>query len=569
MISCAMIKAPTLVRRNPLLKLAHLGTFDVENYGDLLFPLILERRLSGFCDEFVHVSPAGGPPPWDDCVETVSFSQFSHEASIVDGLIVGGGQIIRATPTPLEVYNAGGISAFLAYPSLWLGASNIASRENVPLCWNAPGVSAGFAPVTAQLVRWAASVTDRLAVRDEASRRSLQQAGVENSIDVVPDTAIEVSGLWTKEETLEAYENSFFRRNRSVPERAVVCHVNSRWAREDLVAIAARIDRICLRLGATAILVAIGPVHGDGKVQRAVARGMDTEPLLIDRPRSLREVAACIAHSDAYLGSSLHGLITACSFGTRGMIIASEEDAKYSGFLQHFGLSSWLVKSWEEAEQRIDGLMNTPAEVWESIPEAAGPILDGHWSHTRSILASRDQATAGTPQEAGNKRAECGRLGSIGKDRYGDIEPFKAFIAESLQINYAQLQRMRRRLTEMDRSLGEQRRRIEQERHELRKLRQKLRETHAEIREKRQSLEIAKTETARLVDWIQELDEGISALSSSRQWKPPRAFAQLCRKALREPDTVTSIEHLKAVLEQFRAWRTERSSWADDSHSGN
>jgi hypothetical protein len=29
------------------------------------------------------------------------------------------------------------------------------------------------------------------------------------------------------------------------------------------------------------------------------------------------------------------------------------------------------------------------------------------------------------------------------------------------------------------------------------------------------------------------------------------------------------MEHLKAVLEQFRAWRTEHSSWADDSHSGN
>ena len=34
------------------MKIAHFGTFDVENYGDLLFPLLLERRLGGEEVEF-------------------------------------------------------------------------------------------------------------------------------------------------------------------------------------------------------------------------------------------------------------------------------------------------------------------------------------------------------------------------------------------------------------------------------------------------------------------------------------------------------------------------------------
>ena len=58
------------------LKLAYFGTFDVENYGDLLFPLILERKLADFCDEFIHVSPVGGQPLWQDCVRTVNFDTF-------------------------------------------------------------------------------------------------------------------------------------------------------------------------------------------------------------------------------------------------------------------------------------------------------------------------------------------------------------------------------------------------------------------------------------------------------------------------------------------------------------
>src|SRR5215212_717218 len=107
MISCATTKTPIPERRHPQLKLAHFGTFDVENYGDLLFPLILERRFSGLCDRFVHVAPRGGPPPWDDCVETIGFDEFSRRGSDVDGLVVGGGQILRATPTTLKLYNAG------------------------------------------------------------------------------------------------------------------------------------------------------------------------------------------------------------------------------------------------------------------------------------------------------------------------------------------------------------------------------------------------------------------------------------------------------------------------------
>ena len=530
------------------MKLAHFGTFDVENYGDLLFPLILEHRLSSVCDEFVHVSPVGGPPPWDDCVESLGFSQFLQDSSDIDGVVVGGGQIIRATPTPLGVYDAGGISSFLTYPSLWLGTSYVAARDNLPLCWNAAGVPRDFAPVAAQLVGWATSMVDYLAVRDEPSRLWLQDAGVTNAINIVPDTAIEVSKLWTREEIGEAYEDSFSRRNRSVPSRTVACHVNSRWAGEDLAAIAARIDRICRRLEATAVLVAIGPCHGDIRVQREVAGEMNTEPLLIDRPRSLREIAACIAHSDAYLGSSLHGMITACSFGTRGMMIASKEDAKYPGFLQHFGLTSWLAGSWHEAEKRVDELLASPPDTWESINGTAAPLLDRHWSLVRATLRDREEeATAGSARVR-DKRTDLARLHNIGQDRYGDTEPFHAIISESLEINQAQFRTTRRRLAQVSQNL-------KQEGHKLEVAREKLKE---ERRERR----AANAEVATLTAWLEELDREISALSGSRGWKISHALAKLRRIVLRGPKDPSRMDRLEMVLKRYRAWRRGRPSRA-------
>ena len=525
------------------MKLAHFGTFDVENYGDLLFPLILERRLSGLCDRFVHVSPRGGPPPWDDCVETVGFDQFSRQGSDVDGLVVGGGQIIRATPTALKLYNAGGISPFLTYPNLWLGASYIAAREDLPLCWNAPGVPRDFTPVAAEYVRWSVGLTDYAAVRDGPSHDWLQEAGVEQRVEVVPDTAIEVSRLWTEEEISEAYKDAFSRRDRSLPDRTLVCHVNSRWAGEDLATVAARIDRICRRLDATAVLIAIGPVHGDSEVQRAVAREMNTDPLLIDRPHSLREVAACIARSDAYLGSSLHGMITACSFGKRALMIASAGDAKYPGFLEHFGLRSWLAESWDEAEQRVGALLASSVETWQSIREAAEPTLDSHWSHVRRAL-TRGGAAATDTLPARDKRVELGRLRGIGQDRYRDVELFPAYVAESLETNQAQLEAMKRRLAE--------------ERRKPRYRSLVRADVHSTSQEDPTTgLDTADKEMARLLGWLEGLDEGITVLSNSQRWKIWRVFDRLYNRVLRKPERPSALDHLEAILDQFRQWRSE------------
>ena len=541
------------------MRLAHFGTFDVENYGDLLFPLLLEHRLSDLCQEFVHVSPTGGPPPWNDCIETVGFDTFLRETPDIDGVVIGGGQIIRATPTPLGIYDRGGLSPFLTYPGLWLGAAYVAAKQNVPLCWNASGVPAPFSPVTAELVRWTASVTDYLAIRDEASKRFLEEAGVSQDMKLVPDTAVEISKLWSEEELSEAYTEAFVRRGRSVPGRTLIFHVNSRWAGEDLSFIAARIDRICKRLDANAILMAIGPSHGDSEVQCRVAQGMTTDPLLVDRPQSLLEAAACIARSEAYFGSSLHGMVTSCSFGGRGMLVASREDDKYAGFLEHFGLSSWLVKSWAEAEQRVDDLFDVSGTAWERVPGAAASVLDRHWAGIREVLVSHN--TSAKPTQASEKRSAIETLQRSGEDHFGDIGIFQAFIAERLEENYAKLQGLKRQLAEESQKLR-------QERQKLRQERQELTDARRENKEMRHELNIANWDVLQLTQWLETLDNGISALLRSRQWKIGSAIGKLYRRATFKPGDPAVDEYLEEVLRKFRAWREDGRDQNQDIKDG-
>ena len=72
------------------------GTFDVANYGDLLFPLIAERELAerlgavalrrfSYC--------AKTPREWP--YEVTSVTELPRMVHRLDGLIVGGGLLIR------------------------------------------------------------------------------------------------------------------------------------------------------------------------------------------------------------------------------------------------------------------------------------------------------------------------------------------------------------------------------------------------------------------------------------------------------------------------------------------
>lgn len=374
--------------------IAHFGTFDVPNFGDLLFPLILEKRLGHVVSQFIHVSPRGGPAVWGDCVSSMSNQEFMQQQPDVDALVVGGGNIIHCAPTSLEAYQGVAFSGEFAYPSLWLNPTWISARRKIPLWWNGSGVSQPFAPHVAPVAHWACSGVDYLAVRDATSQNWLEAAGVRTPVHVIPDTALEISELWPAEMLKSIYELAFKDRRREVPRSSIVFHLNNRFLGEPIKDVAKRLDRICRSIDSTGILIALGPCHGDSELQLEIGGLMETQPLVIDQPRSLREVAACCAHSEAYIGSSLHGLITACSYGRRCMAVVSSQPGtrhKFTGFLEQFQLGQWTMDSWEMAEAWAGKLMTSIPSHWHRVLATAKPSLDRHWDSAASLLTREEE----------------------------------------------------------------------------------------------------------------------------------------------------------------------------------
>ncbi len=266
-----------------MINILQFGTFDVSNYGDLLFPLLAKQELDdSYRFGLRAVSPiSSAPPGLNDCAPCTGTLDLVQGAEDVDGAFIGGGNIIHCTPSRLAPYVAAGRGS-LAYGDLWIGPT-ILLPEHVPIAWNAPGVPGPFEKAHHELVRAALKRTNYLSVRDEISRQYLLDVWNDADIAIVPDSAWTINRLWTLEDLKFEYESLFSRLGITVPDRTIVFHLNRRYLGDKgLKAVGKQLDSIAEQMSARPLLIAFAPCHGDDTLAREVAASMASHPVLID-----------------------------------------------------------------------------------------------------------------------------------------------------------------------------------------------------------------------------------------------------------------------------------------------
>ncbi len=236
------------------------GTFDVLNYGDLLFPLIAAHRLAPHGIEIIPVSPTAQRPPWQDAAAPLGVRDMLAGAASADAVLIGGGYIVHTQSLGfLEEYQADGVGE-TAGAQLWLGATLAACLHDVPVAWNAPGVLGPFsAAIRDSVVAGALAAADYVSVRDEGSAEFLGDADGA-SVQIVPDTVVDLARMWPKA-TL-ASDAAVLRQRKSVPDdaRLLALHIRRRSLGElDHAALAARIDAFAREHALLPLLISIGP----------------------------------------------------------------------------------------------------------------------------------------------------------------------------------------------------------------------------------------------------------------------------------------------------------------------
>lgn len=356
-----------------------VGTFDIENYGDLLFPLIaraeLEERLGD-----VEIHPLSyhpkSPPDWPYAVDSVG--RLPELAGELDGLLVGGGFLIRFDKDVAPGY--GPPYAGIHHPTgNWLSPALIAQQHGVPVAFNAPGMHCNEIPAWSEpLLKQVLAGSGYVSVRDEASRDALAQFSA-GDIDVVPDTGFGLGRLLDARSTAEV-DDLRAAIGLDGPYIVVQAALSEQPFANWLGLHAERFRDLQV------LVVPIGPVLGERS--EILATGLAGAKTLPQWPHPLL-LAGLVDQAEAVVGHSYHLAITGLCRGVPVFTPADLGVGKYAalaGFeLIHPAPCDEVDPGW--FEERLG--KREPAEA----VGRAGDMLAQHWDRIAEVVRGGHAAT--------------------------------------------------------------------------------------------------------------------------------------------------------------------------------
>lgn len=324
--------------------IGHFAASDRENYGDLLYPVIFRNMLEsrGYNGELRYYSFLDGPAPGDSGYEITCIRELlDAEAAMLSSLVIGGGDILRTDTRTLASHYKYSYRERLGFPVLqWIGEKYLKRPTVVDkflkryMSYDAPGpflldakqfpgpgslfyCSCG-APLdfsdeekgrVADVMESAAFVS----VRDRQSREKLLSAGVTREIHAVPDLIMTISDYYDPVSERNKGRNllgSFgVDTNKKIVSFQCMPH-----AGEPMEEIMAQLLRYRERAGAEIVLLPLGYCHADERFLKRLCRESGGVFRYIG-VRSIFHMLSVLAASDLFIGTSMHGNITALSYG--------------------------------------------------------------------------------------------------------------------------------------------------------------------------------------------------------------------------------------------------------------
>jgi BirA family biotin operon repressor/biotin-[acetyl-CoA-carboxylase] ligase len=361
------------------------GTFDVDNYGDLLLARIasveLSARLPGAAvrshSPFGWFHPVGFEGvDLSEPLGVWSPERAARLASELDCVVIGGGDLIHTEVDSLaHAYGIDPTEMRSRDPSRFFidGLGPELERKR-PVVWSAVGVPADLTGEVRDRVRSAARARPYLAVRDDISRLRLQRAGVEGEIDVVPDPAVLLPRTFPPDRLESALEHLvrmdwFPRAGPAVAVQANGLMVPWVPALTEAIRSAFGPERFSV------VTLEVGPCHGDGEFAHALHGAMKGSMPVYHVPGTARleHIAAAIRGAAVFIGSSLHGSITAFVYG------------RPYAMLHGVGLSK--IEGFAALAEGADQVVRTPEELPEVLPRIRPP-------DPKIVTALQDRAEA-------------------------------------------------------------------------------------------------------------------------------------------------------------------------------
>jgi len=353
------------------------GTFDVQNYGDLLFPIIARMELSqrlGNIELIPFSYHAKSSQDWPYGVE--SLADLPRMVSTLDAILIGGGFIVR-----FDKFIAPGYEppvAWIQHPTgYWLTPALLGAQHGVPVIWNAPGMHCNDIPNWSHpLLSLALECSTHIAVRDEPSKAALIPFVDPQRVHVMPDTAFSIGHRLQSHAATD--EADAIRGNLGLRTPYVVIQ-----ATQNLERFTDYVKKFRAELpNLSFLLVRLGPVLCDH--ESFIDRDLPGTFCLGEWPSPM-VLASLISGSEAVVGHSYHLAITALSCGVPVFSSSDLSQGKFTALSRYRTVHPLPPAGCDDPRWLSERIGRK--EPSQSAVEA-NDALENYWNHVADVVQS-------------------------------------------------------------------------------------------------------------------------------------------------------------------------------------
>lgn len=372
--------------------IAQFGTYDIESLGDTTFPQMLAYGLRKYISCTIELFSLNEcDKPYNNNSHVYAFEQFAslNKRNSFDAVILGGGEFIHFSE--MEVIIDGSKTS---YPAgyIWKKPLEMASIHGIPFVMNCCGVSFDFDEDERKDLRTSLISASYISVRDPYSSKRLQTAGITNCVTVADN-------LWYMNQmyppkAMDTLRHELERRlNRDFSSPYILVQYGTT---RDAKTLARALRGVKAHFGCRVLLMAVNYCHEDRHGMKLIEEQGSGEFEVLDQYLQPPEMIAVISGAYAFIGTSLHGNLTAASYGVPfvGIDMYPTFVSKMDGIFSMLECEDYLVPNESGIEAAVYARMNdhdTDKRISQTIGELQNR-LDEHFAAIARILEETDDA---------------------------------------------------------------------------------------------------------------------------------------------------------------------------------
>ena len=362
--------------------IAHFGTFDIESMGDSMFPNGLAFGMNRMCPcTYELFSMSGCEKPYNNNNVVYSISQFAerHLHHNFDAVILGGGEFLNFHQIHFNncIYPAG---------YLWKEPIRLAQERHIPIIINCVGVASDLTENEKEQLNSYLRNVAYISIRDNFSAKRLQTAKIHYATTVA-DNLWYMNQMYPQHEMCRLRQNLAERFGRDYTAPYIIVQYGTT---KDTKSLAQALRLIKAETGYRILLMAVNYCHEDRVGMQMLYEEGNGEFELLDDYLQPPEMIAVISGAKTFMGTSLHGNLTAASYGVPfiGIDMYPSFVSKMDGIFSMIGCEAYLVPKETGVKAAFDARMADKkiGEYIESTIHEMQQKLDMHFAQIAELL---------------------------------------------------------------------------------------------------------------------------------------------------------------------------------------